>query len=80
MPRSTVFEQTARESGRSKPARVSGLDVKQSNDQMSKEQSNSLRALQNTLSKRYDRNRHYYSFARFSFPDSDGTRVFGVIV
>jgi hypothetical protein len=80
MRRSTVFERTAREAGRSKPARVSGLDEKQLNGQMIKEQSTPLGSRKNTLSNRYERNRHYYSLERFSFRDPDLTRVFGVTV
>jgi len=75
MSRSAVFEQTVREAGGSKPARVSGLEEKQSNVQMSKEQSIPLHALKYTLSKHYERNRRYYRLKRFSFHDLDLTRV-----
>jgi hypothetical protein len=73
MSQSTVLEQNAPEAGRSKPARVSGLHEKRSDVQMSKEQSNPLLILKNSL-----RNRHYYNLETTSFRDSDLTLVFKV--
>lgn len=80
MSRSTELEHTALETGLSKPARVSGFDEKQLNVQKSKEESNSLCALKNTLSKHCERNGHYNSLKRFPSSESDLTRVFGVAI
>jgi len=80
MSRSTELEHAALEAGLSKPVRVSGLDEKQLNIQKSKEESNSLRALKNILSKHCDRNGRYNSLKRFPPRESDLMRVFGVTV
>jgi hypothetical protein len=80
MSRSTELEHTAPEAGWSKQLRVSGFDEKQSNVQMSEEQSNPLLTLTNTLRKCYERNRHYYCIKSFPFREPDLTRVFGVAI
>jgi CMP-N-acetylneuraminic acid synthetase len=80
MSRWTELEHTAPEAGWSKPLRVSGVDKKQSNVKMSKEQSNPLRTRENTLRKCYERNRHYYFIKSCPFDEPDRTRVFGVAV
>jgi hypothetical protein len=75
MSRSTHLEHTARGAGRSKPAWVSGLDEKRSDALISKEESNSLLILKNTL-----HNRRCYSIERLPFREPDLSRVFGVAV
>ena len=80
MSRSTELEQTARETGWSKPARVSGLDQKQPQVRMSKEQSNAPLTLKNTLRKRYERDRYYYGLSSIPFCGSDLMGVFGVTI
>ena len=80
MSRSMELEHTAPEAGWAKPLVVLGLDEKQSNGQMGKEQRNPLLTLRNTFRKCYERNRHYDCIKSFPFREPDLTRVFGVAV